>query len=558
MGWPIKLSTLALLALDSLLARTVNQQPLKAPIAVDDWNPWLSRPWDEQPDKDATSNLIFQSLAGLMQMKANSKHPNGHSIVRASIPPGTALYHGRHKVEYPTRDWIAFDPEHSAIFALGSNGTLLTFITTRELTLLYFDGCSGNKVDGVVDTQDLLFWGRLQHKRQGWWGELERIEDGCTWARQYGIDGFVRMEFDFEIMYCDFSDGLELVSVISPVNGQPPVTHPSRPPPRGTPYTRDNLSQVLSRISPAEATFHGFLRTERPGEVLEQPDGLMMALSPLTPPPGWKGTLPFLGFEAKRSGTWHNDFPGELRVRPEPSTLVSFFDPSLTSLVTARRNMTRNEYAAGNISREDLARLRQDVAEMAARPSGAGSGVDWVGLARVIEERFRDRLPYLQHLLRQPVVNSSAQAAAVRKQLMVSLIPYMHREAIGESEWFANIARDCATRFTAGLPVSRFTKQERLLHCAIDEVLHEICRVYTGAWVDAFDVEAKSMEAATSLLAKWADEFNALIEWLDWPVWIQCHPACEVSEYCYVPQGRPWGLPDDHEPRCLSIEDEIF
>ena len=120
----------------------------------------------------------------------------GHTVVRTSIPAGTPLYHGRTQPEYPERDWIAFAPEHAAIFSWGDNGALYTFAAARDLTLLYFDGCSANKVDGVVDTQDLLFWGKLLHKRKDQWGEMERMEDGCMWAGQHGIDGFIRMEFD--------------------------------------------------------------------------------------------------------------------------------------------------------------------------------------------------------------------------------------------------------------------------------------------------------------------------------------------------------------------------
>ena len=334
-----------------------------------------------------------------------------------------------------------------------------------------------------------------------------------------------------EIIYCDFSNGLELVSVMSPVTGKLPIPQPSDPGNATSTQVRGPGAQLSGphNHTPGarpEGTFHGLRSTDHPSG---DPEGLVPGIPPLIPPPGWKGTLPFIGFEAKRAGTWHNDFPGLSQVHADPSTLVSFFDPSLRSLVEARRNMTRNEYAAGNASQEDIDRVRQDISEMALRAKGAGSGVDWVGLARTIQERFEKRLPYLQHLLHKPVINASTQAADVRRQLIVSLMPYMHKEEIGEAQWFADIAHDCAARFTKRLPVSRFTKQEETLYHAVGEVLHEICRVHTSAWADAFDVESKSAEAAAELLERWRDEFDALVEWLDWPVWIQCHPACEVD-----------------------------
>ena len=125
----------------------------------------------------------------------------GHSIIRASIPPGTLLYHGRATKELPTRDWIAVDPEHSQLFAAGANSTLFTFMSTRDLRFIYFDGCSGNKFDGVVDAQDVLFWGEVNYDpHDGWVGELARFQKMCKWVEQYGLDGIVRMQYDLYVL----------------------------------------------------------------------------------------------------------------------------------------------------------------------------------------------------------------------------------------------------------------------------------------------------------------------------------------------------------------------
>ena len=175
--------------------------------------------WYAPVEEGATGNLIFQSLAGLMQMAPNSRYPNGapqtslhpnslltahspgYSIVRASIAPGTLLYHGRGNSDHPTMDWLAFDPEHSQTFLRGQNGTLFTFSTTRELSLIYFDGGSATKRGGATDTQDVLIWGEVGHGREPWRSdpELDRIADACAWGRRYGIDGFVRMEYDLYV-----------------------------------------------------------------------------------------------------------------------------------------------------------------------------------------------------------------------------------------------------------------------------------------------------------------------------------------------------------------------
>ena len=226
---------------------------------------------------------------------------------------------------------------------------------------------------------------------------------------------------------------------------------------------------------------------------------------------------------------WHNQFPGEIRIRVDPSSMITFFDPSLVSLVEARRSMTRGEYRVANLSKSEIARVREDIADVMARSPGAGSGVDWQALARVIQDRFADRLPYMQHLLHQPVYNVTAQLAKVRKQLIVSLIPSMHRANIGTPEWYADTAHRCAARFTEHLLKEGFTKQEWVLLHAVEEVLHEVCRAYTEAWVDAFDAETKPVVVVQALLKKWKADFDTLVEWLDWPVWIKCDPVCAVD-----------------------------
>ncbi|KZT04754.1 uncharacterized protein LAESUDRAFT_715317 [Laetiporus sulphureus 93-53] len=511
----------------------------------------VSLPWDEPLSQDATGNFIFQALASLMQTAANAIYPNGHAIVPASIPPGTLLYHGRGSDVLPEMDWIAFDPEHSMFFAgRGNDSTLFTFSTTRELKLVYFDGSSGNKVSGVVDTQELLVWGEIRGGAGGRSGERQLITDACTWGAQYGIDGYVRMEADFEIMYCNFSQGLELVSAVNVVGGG------SIGGPRGGPRKDQYLTSRdrLQGLPLPESPEHG------PGGPPDRPGSPRGPGGPgggsPTPPPGWKGSFPnSVMHEVGHAGAWHNDFPGELRVRVDPSGLISFFDPALTSLAKARRSLTRRQYRLLNISAMDIATVQADAADVFARVSTAGSGLDWQGLARVIEDRFSDRLPYLRYLLHQPTTNVSAHTADIRQQLITSLLPYMPRTGVGEPDWFAEIAHGCATRFTAHLPAARFTKQEHVLFRAVDVVLHEICRVLTSAWRDAFDVEQQSVDVAAGLLKKWKDDVDWLVEWLDWPTWMGCHPACGVDEWCYVPQHRPFGGDDenDHTPRCVSM-----
>ena len=88
-------------------------------------------------------------------------------------------------------DWLAADPEHAYIFCRGKC-YLYTYMTTRSLRLVYFDGSSAAKVDpsGAMDTQDIVIWGKIHPDMAG--EELIRIRELCKWGEQFQLDGFVR------------------------------------------------------------------------------------------------------------------------------------------------------------------------------------------------------------------------------------------------------------------------------------------------------------------------------------------------------------------------------
>jgi hypothetical protein len=83
-----------------------------------------------------------------------------------------------------------------------------------------------------MDSQDVILWGRSQPDKFN--SERERIDALCDWGRPFGLDGFVRMEFhlcvhaisrfplappvltdDSEVLLCDFSDVMEVVTFLN-------------------------------------------------------------------------------------------------------------------------------------------------------------------------------------------------------------------------------------------------------------------------------------------------------------------------------------------------------
>ncbi|XXH04570.1 hypothetical protein Hte_010987 [Hypoxylon texense] len=194
---------------------------------------------------------IFNALHNAMREFGSALHHNGMSLFPAVIPEGVILYHGDGTKEVPKKpDWLAFEIEHAEAFARswgrprndtdgkrypdplelaiqaqlheGGNppkypppfeykpGHLHVYQARRPLNVLYIDGTSAGKTDmGTVDTQDILL---LDHRDRSPWGDFERADELCSLAREWKIDGFIRMEPGFEIIYCDFTNGLRQLS----------------------------------------------------------------------------------------------------------------------------------------------------------------------------------------------------------------------------------------------------------------------------------------------------------------------------------------------------------
>ncbi|KAL1967127.1 hypothetical protein VTN77DRAFT_3418 [Rasamsonia byssochlamydoides] len=202
------------------------------------------------------ANHIFNAIHSSMRQWGGSWNHNGMSFFLATVPAGTQFYHGTYTPD-PVNgtEWLAFEPEHALAFArprprghppgkdpqggprqreqkplhINENsqegddeaGFLHTYITAKDLHLLYLDGLSAGKTDmGTLDSQDRIL---LRDNITGpGFQEYERAKLACQIARDdwHGrIDGILRMESGFEIILCDFKRDLRVVR-ISRVKGR--------------------------------------------------------------------------------------------------------------------------------------------------------------------------------------------------------------------------------------------------------------------------------------------------------------------------------------------------
>lgn len=91
-----------------------------------------------------------------------------------------------------------------------SHGYLYSYLTTAPIPLLYLDGTSAASTSmGTLDTQDLLL--RLA-PNSSIWDEYPRAIDLCDIVTPWGLQGILRMEAGFEVIKCDFSLGMQMVS----------------------------------------------------------------------------------------------------------------------------------------------------------------------------------------------------------------------------------------------------------------------------------------------------------------------------------------------------------
>ncbi|KAF8262595.1 hypothetical protein EI94DRAFT_1743210 [Lactarius quietus] len=462
--------------------------------------------WNLPPHPNSTHHLIFNSVSGLLQRWPNTFRRNGHSLVPATVPKGTILYHGRTEDQIPkSPDWVAFDFEHAYVFCIFGPSYVISFQARRDLRLVYFDGSSVALMkDGPLDSQHVIVWGRPRpDKSDSYW---EHIKVLCDWGRPLGLDGFVRMGYHFEVMICDFLDAMEVVTFLNLL-------------PR-------NLTTLPGIPSPM-------------------------------PPSGWRGSLPNISRtfpEAHHAGSWHDHAPGETRVRLDYSGLVTFYDPSLSSLVEARYGKDRLHLRLEGISVLDSEKVRAELQSVLAREQAGGSGIDWGSISQVIMERYGGRLEYLRFLLSSSTttfgdtLERAAVAPDVPKQLPAS----------SNLSWAAPIARRCTTTQTSHISLAILTPQEVRIHAAVENTLHEICRRLVLVWVEFFDVEAADKAGATDAIEAAHGHIDELMSWLEWSVWVRCEPGCSFGEICYLPT-YPFtilgGEPYDMTPRCISIYD---
>lgn len=382
-------------------------------------------------------------------------------------------------------------------------GYLQTYRAQRPLNLLYIDGMAAGKCAyGPLDTQDyvLLDW-EIERPDFGWNDELARAEQLCNMADKWGdagtpIDGFVRMEAGFEIIYCHFEQG-----------------------------------GGLERIA--------------------------VDASPFMNETGWVDWSAS-NFEWIRACSLrYHGFPAE-RMTLDWSSMVSafFYDVNLTNPDPTRPELPR----VLNTTRWERRSIKQKVEEVIRErhpakrhdDGAARLNINWQGVVDMIVTRYSDRLAqlasgdlsadeshYIVNFLLSPFTDAASPAPyrpSLERCASLHLGPALARN--GTSAW---------------------TAQDELIGAAVETVSRRICQVLIDAWAALGSTGSRQQqrqgekEKENKREKVGVEESVAgLVGELGWTTWRECGKCASPREVCFVAMF-PIGMPEDHyAPRCKN------
>ncbi|KAF8244918.1 hypothetical protein K440DRAFT_426420 [Wilcoxina mikolae CBS 423.85] len=485
------------------------------------------------PPSDSNPSFIFTSLHGLLRQAPNTFSPNGFSILPGTVPAYTNLYHARKDSgDIPKIEWVAFDAEMSYGIMGGRGGEtwLHTYVTTRDVRVLVFDGMSAALGgSGTLDSQSVFLYGEVKNetRRRGRqrgpvFDEYTRAADLCKWAEKLGgggIEGFVRMNTGFEMVWCDFekSESWRLVSKLN-------VT---------APYTReqqreDALDEEGPRPPPGRPG-HGY-----------GPPGRGYGYGP----PGGMPWSNAAGWEWIRSATWHYSLSPESRVTPDFCRFFTFYSPSFESFPNTLTTRKNSSHRLTGVSKPDAAAFKTAIGESLLSTAPC-SGLNWRRVTQDIMDHYGGRIKEISLVLSANATNATEKVEKAGKLAFAGVMPFVNNSLPTEVE------ERCTRAFTEFIPEASLSPQEFLLRDTMEAVLGRICRLF----VDVYFEYVQPKLPAEDNVRIWRRNTEALIGWLDWDMWRMCEERCRWDEVCAMALWPVLGLMDSEEwskPRCIN------
>jgi hypothetical protein len=325
------------------------------------------------------------------------------------------------------------------------------------------------------------------------------------------------MNAGFELMWCNFHDGLTHVSRlnITPPD-TPQVYHPSPAP-----------------IPPRQELFDSTESKQRlPGLALEEPN-------PTTPPPTtrppWRYPRAPLtltsNFEWARTAVRRALDP-QPYVRLLPAGLLTYYDPAYTSLAPSRKGQIMHSHRIwANISSADAESAAARLEVIVSRPGvWDARGVRWDMIARRVVEGWGDRLAQLNATLHRVDLNATRRTQEARLLAYTALNPFIDTTGLpyaNQSEpevWLPPARQRCTAVYTSLIPSAGLSPEEILLKASIETVASRLCGLIGNVLAQTLD-----NEGSTELISRIASQLEELMDWLDWAVWTRCSEDCGID-----------------------------
>lgn len=385
-----------------------------------------------------------------------------------------------------------------------ARGYLHMYRANRPLNLLYIDGESAAKCNlGPMDSQDLILldWDKESNdSARRPFKEIERGIDMCALAKEWSfaagghIDGFIRMEAGFEIIYCDWSPqgGLDMLSVQgSPFQNETGTDDDAQ----DSRHSRAALTLAFEWLRACAARFQG-----HPADRLDV---------------DWSSMVSAFAYPV--------NLTNPDRTRQDL--------PKISNTTRAERQNIR-------------ARLRDVVVERGGRQAAEKGVVNWQGVADRIVTRFSKRLWWIG--------NTKALAArdliAEVGTLINPFIDYLDHGPMAEH---LAIER-CVQHYVDPhlLRPQTWTPEDRAIAAAIGTVSGAICRSLFAAREVLRGNEtaggfASPVHEAQAIVQK-------LINDLRWSTWRECG-ACAADEICSIPMFPVGSKEDYFHPTCKNM-----
>lgn len=507
--------------------------------------------YEKHPVDLLNASAVFNTVHGALKEKDNSIFPVGVSFIPAYIPPNTLMYHSTGLPHVPeSYEWIAMDYEFSYSFAGFDRGNgpprfgkphkrphksmvgersqeviteefvhpfrgtfLYTFRNTKPLDkLIYLDGASAAKTNtGEMDQQLILSRQKDINKKVN---EYEAAEKICKWGKEFGLQGFIRLEVGFEMVLCDFHDGIELVANVT-LNNITSLAH--LPYEKRTPKTplEEKRKHLVDKWSYMNRFEH-----QQAGAGVDSGDQRIL--------------LDFSKMVTPLNHTWLNPDPYKRRIH--------------------------------NLSEELKEALISDVRQSVLEPVDPFHQTNWQVLTRRIEEKFAPMLSELNTTL--GVFEASSKEGDLGAALETAIsdlsrltFNFVRRYSDDNTEDEETKEKDAIKMAIKDYAYHTFpltTRSDSLIYSSLYRVTREVVETVFEIFRDVREmmldiyIEPKNDrhdEFKHNLLTmkqKLADLLGAL----RWSIFTRCSRLCKWDEVCYTPTWGPgpmgWGANDKY------------